>query len=156
MSRRAPLPFLALVLALLLGGAAAEASAQATPDTVVVAPDPVPADSVAAGDTLLAADTLPPRDLPRIPNGPPVGWGTEVWSWDRDDFMAARDLTLLELLEEIPGVVPLRGGDYGAPEAASALTFGAGRVRVFQDGWELHDKYACAILAQWILPADLQ
>jgi hypothetical protein len=59
-----------------------------------------------------------------------------VWVWDRDGFIGARDLTLLELLEEIPGVVPIRGGDYGAPEAASALGMAAGRVRVFRDGFE--------------------
>jgi hypothetical protein len=51
--------------------------------------------------------------------------------------MGARDLTLLELLEEIPGVVPIRGGDYGAPEGVSALAFGGGRVRVFWDGVEM-------------------
>ena len=105
--------------------------AQARPDTTRVPAAP------AAQDTLSPQDTIPPVDLPELRTTPPTGWATETWSWDRDAYMGARDLTLLELLEEIPGVVPIRGGDYGAPEGASVLAFGAGRVRVFWDGWEM-------------------
>ena len=105
----------------------------AVPDTLVVA------DTLAPRDTIVAipADSVPPRDLPRFVVVPPSGWATAVWAWNRDSFMGTRDLTLLELLEQIPGLVPIRGGDYGAPEAASALTMAAGRVRVFWDGFEM-------------------
>ena len=116
---------------------AAPASAQARPDSAAARPDTLlVVDTIPAADTI-PVDSVPPRDLPRLPAGPPIGWGTETWSWDRDDFMGARDLTLLELLEEIPGVVPVRGGDYGAPEGVSAFGFGGGRVRVFWDGFEM-------------------
>jgi hypothetical protein len=141
LSRRA---LLALALGAALSATGALPAAAQVPDTVRVVPDtarPVLADTLARLDTIPAADTipadtLPPRDLPRFRVGAPSGWATMVWSWDRDDFMGMRDLTLLELLEEVPGVVPIRGGDYGAPEAASALGMAAGRVRVFLDGFE--------------------
>jgi hypothetical protein len=60
-----------------------------------------------------------------------------VWEWNREDLGSARALTLLELLEEIPGVVPLRGGDYGQPSSASAFAGGAGDIRIFLDDAEL-------------------
>jgi hypothetical protein len=125
-------PFLALLAACLYP---ASSSAQ------VPTPIPIPPggqDTLAARpDTILPQDTIPPVDLPRIRSGPPTGWATASWSWDREDYMGARELTLLELIEtSAPGLLPLRGGDYGAPETVTALGFGGGRIRVFQDGME--------------------
>jgi hypothetical protein len=122
-------PALALAAACILSDSL---SAQARPDTTGAADT-----LVTRLDTIPAEDTIPPSDLPRLRAAPPAGWATATWSWDREAYMGARDLTLLEFLETIPGLVPLRGGDYGAPESASALAMGGGRIRVFWDGFEM-------------------
>jgi len=109
-----------------------------------------------AGDTLVGpaaqlADTLvfddgqgsSDEDEVEVRNPPipaelvPVGWTTGVWEWDREALQSTRSLTLLELMEEIPGVTALRGGDYGQPATVTAFGLGGGRVRVFLDGVEL-------------------
>ena len=105
------------------------------PDTVPADTAQVPPDTTAqAADTL--ADSVRVENLPPISVGAPAGWGTAVWSWDREALMGARAVTLLELLEDVPGMVPLRGGDFGSPEAVSALALGGGRVRLLWDGFE--------------------
>jgi hypothetical protein len=77
------------------------------------------------------------RNLPLRPPRTPAGWETGTWVWGQDELRSTRALTLLELLEEIPGVLPLRGGDHGQPRIATAFGLGAGRVRVFRDGIEV-------------------
>ena len=67
-----------------------------------------PEDSLAVLDDTLA-DTLRVVNLPRLPRAPSLGWETATWTLDRAAIMGSRDLTLLELLESIPGVIPLRG-----------------------------------------------
>src|SRR6185436_4195429 len=64
-------------------------------------------------DSIDPQDTIPPAELPRLRSGPPTGFATASWSWSRDDYMGSRDLTLLELIENEPGILPLRAGDYG-------------------------------------------
>ena len=97
------------------------------------------------GDSL-AADTLAQdtaqvdtvfHTLPRLARGAEPGVHTGVWLWERGDLYAAPAKTLDELLHAIPGVVPLRGGDYGTPRGATAFGLGGGRIRVFLDGFEL-------------------
>lgn len=110
--------------------------AQEPPDTLQ-RPDTLAADTLPPGDSLQVADTVSVANLPRLPQGPPAGWATGVWIWDREGLMGQRDLTLLELLERVPGVLLLRGGDYGAPEAATVFGLAGGRIRVFWDGFEL-------------------
>lgn len=105
---------------------------------------PVPADSVVAdtlaADTLvadsLAADTIPLEHFPGVKPLVPAGWETGVWAWDRDDLLATRAVTLSELLEQVPGVIGLRGGDVGMPRSVTAFGSGGGGVRVFRDGME--------------------
>jgi hypothetical protein len=82
-------------------------------------------------------DPIVVRNLPLHPEPVTPGWTTGIWEWDREGLQATRALTLLELLEEVPGVVGLRGGDYGQPASVTASGLGAGRVRVFLDGIEL-------------------
>lgn len=126
------------VTALLVPGPR-EVRAQQPSDTLVadtLPPVVFPEDSLAVLDDTLA-DTLRVVNLPRLPRAPSLGWETATWTLDRAAIMGSRDLTLLELLESIPGVIPLRGGDYGAPEAASAMGLAAGRVRIFLEGMEL-------------------
>jgi hypothetical protein len=97
-----------------------------------------PPDSAVARDTVPEIpDSLVYYTLPSLGGGPAAGFQAGVWRWNRADLLASRAQTLLELLEEIPGVVTLRGGDYGTPEAASAFALGGGRVRVFRDGFEV-------------------
>ena len=136
-----------------MAGTGAEASASPAPyaalqvpaDSTDVPPDPPPADSVAPllPDTLEAApDTLEAepfvlRNFPLRPDPVPARWATGIWEWDREGLESTRAITLLELLEEVPGVIPLRGGDFGQPQAATAFAAGAGRVRIFVDGSEL-------------------
>ena len=49
---------------------------------------------------------------------------------------ATRALTVAELVSQVPGVIPLKGGDYGTPQAAIGFGVGGGRVRVLWDGFE--------------------
>lgn len=126
------------------------AAAQTPPDTIpsdTIPRDTVPADTVPA-DTLpeleplpaemLAEDTLPPLEkLPEIPRPVPADPGTAIWEWDREELLANRALTLTQLLEQVPGVVALRGGDFGTPRTVSALGSGGGGVRVYRDGVEM-------------------
>ena len=116
-------------------------------DSLAVPPGVVPPDSVAIPpdslaiipDSIAADSVIPfvPRNLAAPPYGTVPGWATGVWEWDQEGLGSTRALTLLELLEEIPGVVPLRGGDYGQPSSATAFGGGAGDIRVFLDGVEL-------------------
>jgi len=88
-------------------------------------------------DTINPEDTLPAVQLPEIATPTPSGWHTGVWDWDRDEILASKAISLAELLEEIPGAVALRGGDYGTPVTVSALGAGGGRIRVVRDGIEV-------------------
>ncbi|MFH1762909.1 MAG: Plug domain-containing protein [Gemmatimonadota bacterium] len=120
-------------------------SGQVVPDSTRIPPDSLrvmtPDDSLGLqevqADTINPEDTLPALQLPDLANPLPAGWYTGVWEWDREEILSSKAITLAELLEEIPGVVPLRGGDYGTPVSVSASGAGGGRVRVFRDGIEI-------------------
>lgn len=103
-------------------------------DTAGVLPDSL---AQVTDTTGLVPDSLIFHELPAIPGGSRAGWERGVWVWGRQDMMGSRALTLGELLSEAPGIVPVRGGDYGAPSAVSAFGLGGGRIRVFHDGFEL-------------------
>ena len=117
------------------------------PDTIVEPPDTIvhQADTIIQnGDTIVVpADTVPAEEVVEVRNLPmfarpvPPGWQTGVWEWDRDEIQASRAVTLTELLEEVPGVLAIRGGDHGNPTAVMATGLGPGRVRIFVDGAEL-------------------
>lgn len=118
-------------------------------DTIPVDPDTIPLDP----DTIPAAppvpDTVPEevvdpedepvvvRNLPAVPRPVPPGWETGVWEWDREGLLSTRAINLAELLQEVPGVTPIRAGDFGAPTTVTASGLGPGRIRVFLDGAEL-------------------
>lgn len=129
--------------AVLLLAAAAPLAAQEPPDTVP--PDTVPpivADSLLDPEARQEADTLPPDSLvyhalPSLPGGATTGADRGVWRWDRDAILGLSSFTLLELLEGVPGLLPLRFGDYGAPEGVLGPGLTGGRVRVFLDGYEV-------------------
>ncbi len=95
-------------------------------------------DSVRARMGSVAADTVPEfHNLPELPDGTLVGWEGAVWTWEHEELMASGAHTLVELLDDVPGVVPLLAGDYGTPAAFSAMGHAAGGVRVVRDGFEL-------------------
>jgi len=124
-----------LILAPALGAQEPPDTAAAVPDTVQVAPDTVQVvpDSMAApADTIIPIDTFP-----AFPQARDVGWESAVWEWTREDLLSNRAVTLTELLLQIPGVIALRGGDYGTPSTAFGFGAAAGRTRLFLDGYEL-------------------
>ncbi len=123
-----------------LFAAVAPLGAQQPPDTLAV---PDSANVVVIPDTLLgrsAGDTIPDSlrfyILPQIDGGPPAGFANGIWEFDRDDILVARGLSLGDLLIDVPGMIRLRGGDYGAPETVTAFGLGGGEIRVFWDGLE--------------------
>lgn len=134
---RAPLAALALFLL-----AAPAAAAQEPPDTVPPAdslrralPDSLAEDQEAVADTV-PGDSLVYYAMPALPSGAPADPASRVWRWDRDELLGRPAFTLLELLEGIPGLLPLRYGDYGAPEGILGPGLTGGRVRIFYDGFE--------------------
>lgn len=137
----------ARLLALVALVVSAPLAAQEPPDTVRSPQDTVPAaggpadvDTVAAapGDTLVAipADSIY-RILPRMTRGAPARRETGVTVWDREALLSNRALTLNELLAQEPDLLPLRYGDFGAPQAVLGPEMAGGRVRVFTDGFEM-------------------
>jgi len=89
-------------------------------------------------DTVTQAEVVPLRN-PML--AVPVTSGlavAEPWvrEWDRSALLNAIDVTLPELLARVPGLVIVRGGDYGAPVGITTGSLGAGQVRVFRDGLE--------------------
>ena len=105
------------------------------------------ADTIQAPDSLKASpdsldqilsDSLPESvdTFPRFPSGIKPSREGAVWIWDRDALMTNRALTLAELVDQVPGVILLKGGDYGTPVSAIAFGVGGGRVKIFWDGFE--------------------
>ena len=130
------------VVTLLAGAFGAPLGAQ-VPDTLLI-PDTVQVPDTLVADTLrrdALQDSLPPdtifNNLPALGGDVPASWETGVWSWDRDAIMASGASTLAELVQEVPGVIVLLGGDYGTPLALSAFGTGGGGVRVIRDGFEV-------------------
>jgi hypothetical protein len=119
---------------------------QVVPDTLPPPPDTIPViltpeDSLALqeveGDTLPPPDSLPAVYLQELARPVTALFETGVWEWDREGILGSKAVTLAELLSEIPGLVLIRGGDYGAPVAVSAFGAGGDRVRVYRDGVEI-------------------
>ncbi|MDX1647579.1 MAG: hypothetical protein R3304_10580 [Longimicrobiales bacterium] len=150
--RRLPVLF---ALTFALGGPAATGPAplagQEPPDTLgadtlTVADSALVADSAAAVTDSLGLQELPDSlsadtifyNLPIPSQDVPASFATGIWDWDRHDVMASGAHTLAELFEEIPGLIPLLGGDYGTPLAMAAFGRGAGGYRVIRDGFELY------------------
>ena len=122
--------------------AVAPLGAQQPPDTLVV-PDSSNVVVVVVADSLLGrspADTIPDSlrfyVSPQLDGGPPTGFAAGIWEFEREEILAARGLSLADLLIDVPGVIHLRGGDYGAPETVTAFGLAGGGVRVFWDGFE--------------------
>jgi hypothetical protein len=96
---------------------------------------PIPQDTV--GQDTVDSIPPPPSLLPPLETGRPTGWAQGVWEWDRDDLMRRPDLSLLDLLERIPGVVPVRADLTAQPEAGAIFGAAAGAVEYIVDGFAL-------------------
>jgi hypothetical protein len=100
-------------------------------------PDRPRSDSTARDS--VAADTLTPApNFPEFPvaAGAP-GFGAAVWEFTREELGRYHSLTLLELLDRIPGILITRSGNFGRPAGVALLGGGGGRFRIFLDGWEM-------------------
>lgn len=89
-------------------------------------PDSVPADS-----------TLPAPNFPVYPKPRQDGFGAASWVFGPAEMSRFHGLTLLDLLERLPGLVITREGGVGRAAGIAAFSSGGGRFRVFLDGWEL-------------------
>ena len=100
-----------------------------------------PADTLLAGadTTVILADSgmVAPEIFPAISPGLGPSYGLGVWRWDRQSLLSTRAVTLAELVSLVPGVIALKGGDYGTPVTVMSGGVGGGRVRVVWDGFEL-------------------
>ena len=120
----------------------ARAPGLAEADSMAILADSIAilADSMAilADSIAILADSgrVVPKRLPVISSGPGPSYGLAVWSWDREALMSTRAVTLAELVALIPGVIALKGGDYGTPVTVMSFGAGGGRVRVMWDGFE--------------------
>jgi hypothetical protein len=164
-----PLPFAAAAALLLVLAAPPLAGAQepVPPDTVPVVPtvpdDPEPAlePAEAAPRDTVPGDTVPPPpgpapNFPEFPDLRQTGFAAGVWSWTPDETGRFHGLSLLDLLERVPGVVITRTGSFGRPAGVAPLGAGGGRLRVFVDGWELPALHAGTFDPQRIPLVDLR
>jgi hypothetical protein len=93
-------------------------------------------------------DTVPRRTLhafPSMPVAASAGYAGGEWIWDREALLREAPVSLLDLLERIPGITPLRGGVFAQPEAAAAFGMTAGRIEIEVDGFVL-DPLAASTL----------
>lgn len=107
-------------------------------------PDSVPADS-----------TLPAPNFPEYPKPRQNGFGAASWVFGPAELGRFHGLTLLDLLDRIPGLVITREGGVGRPAGVSAFASGGGRLRVFLDGWELRPLNASVIDLQQVPLVDV-
>ena len=134
--------------AVLQGEARAQDTTRVRRDTTIRMPIPPQADTIVRRDSIaqrdsavrarlarLAADSLK-TPLARASVPELVDVARPVMQWDREALFATGALTLLDLLERIPGLTALRAGWMGAP-AVGAYLGDAARIRVFYDGLEI-------------------
>lgn len=128
---------LAVASALVTGSA----WAQEPPDTLQVPPDSLLQDSATVADSV-ASDSLevdsvpPPPVLPALPDPTPAGLHSGIWEWDRDELMSVRGQTLWELLSDVPGLLTVRSGDFGAAVTVFPVGYSGGGIRLYYDGVE--------------------
>jgi hypothetical protein len=109
----------------------------------------------AARDSVLPDSARPAPNFPAWPE-PPSGAWSGSWTLTRADLQHYQGLSLLELLERVPGILILRTGSFGQPAALSQAALGGGRMRVFLDGYELLPVSYGTFDVQQIALADLQ
>ncbi|MBI4409085.1 MAG: Plug domain-containing protein [Gemmatimonadetes bacterium] len=96
----------------------------------------MPPDTAAA--TSPEPDSLaPPPRLVEFADAVGAGWSAGVWEWGPEALLASGAVSLTDLLEQIPGVVPVRSGLFGQPQAVSAFGMTGGRLELVLDGYAL-------------------
>jgi hypothetical protein len=95
---------------------------------------PLPSDTIGRDTTKVPKDTIK-APLARAPLPPLLGIGAR-YHWNRDSLFATGALTLLDLLQRLPGVTAFRSGWLASPQYVAYLGNPA-RVRVFYDGLEI-------------------
>ncbi|HWK89415.1 MAG TPA: TonB-dependent receptor plug domain-containing protein, partial [Longimicrobium sp.] len=88
-------------------------------------------------DTVPADSTIPAPVFPLFPEPRLADAAANTWVWDRDALLRFHGLSLLELMDRVPGLVITREGGIGRPAGVAAFGAGGGRLRIFVDGWEL-------------------
>lgn len=116
------------------------------PDTIPTQPhDTIPPPVVdprlpPGSDTLPPPeDTVPPEPpalLPAFEAIGPAGLPAGVWEWSRTDLLRLPDISLLHLLERVPGITGIRASPFGQPEAASVFGATAGAITYEIDGFQ--------------------
>src|SRR5688572_20373987 len=128
---------LALVFSCLVAlPARAQDPAQPPPDSARIRLDS--ARAVTERAATVSPDTLPPvRRMPSLGAMRVTRAAAGVWVFERDSSANVGVVTVGELLERIPGILPVRSGFYAQPEAVSAVGMTAGRMEVVLDGFVL-------------------
>ncbi len=124
---------------------------------VVIPPDATDRDTLPVLRDSVPEDTT--KAAPVLPLAPAVERGgawNGTWRWERADLAYYHSVSILDLLERVPGLVITRGGSFGAPAGISAFALGGGRTRVFLDGWELHPLGTGTFDVQRLALADLE
>lgn len=155
------------------------AAAVLLPAAALRAQDPVPRDTlppeaevvVDIPDEAVRADTLPEAgrpasaaadslvpapNFPRFPAARGGGFTAASWVFGPAELGRFHGLSLLELLDRIPGLPIVREGDFGRPAGVGAFGAGGGRLRVFVDGWELRALSAASPELQHIPLLDVE
>jgi hypothetical protein len=129
------------------------------PLQIPIPPEQLVRDTLPPADTARAAavDTLAvPPHLRRYPQPELIGFGMARWEWDRAGLQRYHGLSLLELLERVPGLTVVRAGGFGSPAGVSYAGQGGGRLRVFRDGFELDPLGAAVYDLQYLGLLDLE
>jgi hypothetical protein len=109
--------------------------------------DTLRADTLGVDSLLVEQDTLLPPPVmvawPRPDSS--AGLVDGRWVWDEDALLNEGAISLIDLLNRVPGVTTFRSGVLLQPEAASAFGGGADRLVVIWDGFVL-DPLAGAAL----------
>ena len=113
---------------IVLGGMLVSEVQAQDPDSVLTTPD-----SLEGRVDSLATEVV---TLPRMAPGTGPSYAAGVWVWERRTLESTRAITLSELVGLVPGIISLRGGDYGTPVGVSSFGVGGGRVRVVWDGFD--------------------
>jgi hypothetical protein len=109
----------------------------------------------ATHDSVPADSLRPAPNFPAWPE-PPSGSWQGTWTLTQADLQHYHGLSIVELLERVPGVLAIRTGSLGQPLALSAFALGGGRTRVFLDGYELLPISTGVFDLQQVQSVDLQ
>ncbi len=110
------------------------------PDTVALPTDTLSNQlGIVGQDSMfVSSDSVPEvvHILPQMAEVFPASHKAGIWLWDRQAMLSSSALTLAELVELTPGIVSLRGGDYGTPETVISFGLASGNIKIFWDGFE--------------------